>query len=237
MRKISNLSRSGAIPLIILLLLFCCTRNVSAQLGEEETQSIKPVVSIATLGHQDSGKAILTAAIVRILSDLGRADFVSIDEISDPSEINVQGVQLLGAQVEYETDKVHYNHVDCRTGPDCVKLLSSRRKIFDGAILVVAATDGPMPQTREQIQLARKSGVKWVVVYVDNVNSINDPELLQLVEQETLELLTTYGFNSDTIPIIYGDSKMALRSNKGELGKASIIKLLSVMDEHFFNLK
>jgi elongation factor Tu len=221
MRIISVLSRLGILPLFVFVLLFCFTRDVSAQVNGEEAQKSLPVVSVATLGHQDHGKSTLTAAIVRILSDSERADFVSIDEISNPSEINVQGVQFAGIQVEYESDLAHYIHVDCRPGSDCVKLLSSRRKIFDGAILVVSAPDGPMPQTREQIELARKSGVKWVIVYLNNVDLVRDPELLQLVEKEIRELLTVYGFKGDTVPIIHGNAT----------GRESIIKLLGAMDE------
>ncbi|HEV8577744.1 MAG TPA: GTP-binding protein [Thermoanaerobaculia bacterium] len=230
MMKIFNRWRASALVSLSFSLLFCCAMEISAQQGS--AQPSKPVVRVATIGHQDHGKSTLAAAITRVLSDTGGAKLASYNELANASEISVQGVKLAAAQVEYETEKARYVHVDCRAAADCEKLLSGKVKL-DGVILVVSAADGPMPQTREQIVLAHKSGIESVIVYLNKVDLIDDPELLQLVELEVRELLTMNGFKGDTVPFIRGSALMALRNTRDDIGKSSILKLLSAMDAAF----
>jgi elongation factor Tu len=189
--------------------------------AEPARPSAKPVVKVAVAGHQDHGKSTLTAAITRVLSDAGGAKLASYEELS-ASPV---------ARVEYETEKARYSHADCRTDEDCKKLLSEGK--LDGIILVVSAPDGPMPQTREQIQLAHKSGVPAIVVYLNKIDLVNDPDLLALEEREIRELLSRNGFKGDTVPIIRGSAYTALTGGNEEIGKSSILALLSAMDEAF----
>jgi elongation factor Tu len=210
-------------------LLLCCAPKVSAQPAREA----KPIVRVATIGHQDHGKSTLTAAITRVLSDTGGAKFASYNEIANSSEIDVQGVKLAAAQVEYETAGARYRHVDCRTADDCSKLLSSEPIELDGVILVISAADGPMPQTRDHIVLAHKRGIESIVVYLNKVDLADDPELLRLVELEVRELLTMNGFKGDAVPFIRGSALMALMNTREDIGKRSILELLSAMDARF----
>lgn len=189
--------------------------------AEPAPPAAKPLVKVAVVGHQDHGKSTLTAAITRVLSDSGRAQLGSYHEIS----------QAAVARVEYETAKARYAHADCRTNADCAKLLAQGN--LDGIILVVSAADGPMPQTLEQIRLAYKSRVPAVVVYLNKVDLVNDPELLGLVELEVRELLSQNGFKGDKVPVIRGSALMALNGKIDEIGKSSIVELLSAMDDAF----
>ena len=189
--------------------------------AEPAPPAAKPLVKVAVVGHQDHGKSTLTAAITRVLSDSGRAQLGSYHEIS----------QAAVARIEYETAKARYAHADCKTNADCAKLLTQGK--LDGIILVVSAADGPMPQTLEQIRLAYKSRVPAVVVYLNKVDLVNDPELLGLVELEVRELLSQNGFKGDKVPVIRGSALMALNGKIDEIGKSSIVELLSAMDDAF----
>ena len=203
----------------------------ASQLKEEIRETFaKPVLTVAVLGHEGHGKSTLTAAITRVMSATGAAKSVSYDQIANSSEITMQGITLAGAVVEYGTHRAHYIHIDCRAEADCVKLLSSREVKLDGVILVVSAADGPMPQTREQIRLAHERGIRSLVVYLNKIDMVDDPELLDLVELEVRELLSAHGFNGDEIPVIRGSALMALRGTRNEIGKDSILTLLDAMD-------
>lgn len=223
--------RAGTLISAGLFLMFCCSREISAQ----SAQSTKENVRVATIGHEDHGKKTLTAAITRVLSDTGQAKVVSYDEIAKSSEITFQGVKLAATLVEYETKKARYTHVACRSVDDCKKLLSSDGVKLDGVILVVSAADGPMQQTREHIALAHKLGIKSIVVFLNKVDLVDDPEILELVELEIRELLEKNGFKGDTAPIIRGSAlkAMALEKARYDVGKSSILKLLEAMDAAF----
>ena len=177
----------------------------------------KPHLNIGTIGHVDHGKTSLTAAITKVLAATGGATFTAYDQIDKAPEEKARGITISTAHVEYETPKRHYAHVDCPGHADYVKNMITGAAQMDGAILVVAATDGPMPQTREHILLARQVGVPALVVYLNKVD-IADPELLELVEMELRELLTAYEFPGDDIPIVHGSAKLALEDDKGDLG-------------------
>lgn len=235
MKKISISVRTIVSLFAGFLLLLGCARAPAqeAESGEISAPSAPPAVKIATLGHQSHGKSTLTAAITRVLSDAKSARFASYDEISNAEETSIQGVRLAAARVEYETAKARYEHLDCRTNADCEKLLSSKKIELDGVILVVSAADGPMPQTREQIVMAQKRGVSSIVVYLNKIDLVNDPELLDLVELEIRELLTMNGFKGDQVPVIRGSALMALKATRDDIGKDSILELLEAMDARF----
>jgi len=192
----------------------------------------KPHVNVGTIGHVDHGKTTLTAAITKVLSTKGKATFVAYDQIDKAPEEKERGITIATAHVEYETDKRHYAHVDCPGHADYVKNMITGAAQMDGAILVVSAADGPMPQTREHILLARQVGVPHVVVYMNKVDMVDDKELLDLVELEVRELLTKYQFPGDKIPIIRGSARLAMEGDKGELGEGSILKLLDAIDSY-----
>ena len=181
-------------------------------MAKEKFVRSKPHVNIGTIGHVDHGKTTTTAAITKYLSLLGKAKFEAYDQIDGAPEEKARGITINTAHVEYETDKRHYAHVDCPGHADYVKNMITGAAQMDGAILVVSAADGPMPQTREHILLARQVGVKYIVVYLNKCDMVDDPELLELVEMEVRDLLTEYGFPGDEIPVIKGSSLKVLES-------------------------
>ncbi|MFO1183868.1 MAG: elongation factor Tu [Bauldia sp.] len=192
----------------------------------------KPHCNIGTIGHVDHGKTSLTAAITLVLSESGRAEFKAYDQIDAAPEEKARGITINTAHVEYETEKRHYAHVDCPGHADYVKNMITGAAQMDGAILVVSAADGPMPQTREHILLARQVGVPALVVFLNKVDMVDDPELLDLVELEVRELLTKYEFPGDKIPIIRGSALCALEKSNKELGHDAILKLMDAVDQY-----
>ncbi len=192
----------------------------------------KPHLNIGTIGHVDHGKTSLTAAITKVLASTGGATFTAYDQIDKAPEEKARGITISTAHVEYETPNRHYAHVDCPGHADYVKNMITGAAQMDGAILVVSAADGPMPQTREHILLARQVGVPALVVYMNKVDLLDDPELLELVELEIRELLSKYEFPGDEIPIVKGSARMALEDDKGELGWGSIHKLMEEVDKY-----
>ena len=192
----------------------------------------KPHVNIGTIGHVDHGKTTLTAAITKVLAGKGQAEFKSFDQIDNAPEERERGITIATAHVEYETDKRHYAHVDCPGHADYVKNMITGAAQMDGAILVVSAADGPMPQTREHILLARQVGVPYIVVFLNKADMVDDPELLELVELEIRELLSSYDFPGDDIPIIKGSALKGLEGDKGELGEQAIMALMDAVDSY-----
>ena len=192
----------------------------------------KPHVNVGTIGHIDHGKTTLTAAITKVLSEKGLADFTPFDSIDKAPEEKERGITIAIAHVEYETDARHYAHVDCPGHADYIKNMITGAAQMDGAILVVAATDGPMPQTREHILLARQVEVPYIVVFLNKVDMVDDPELLELVELEVRELLSKYNFPGDKIPIIKGSALKALDGSDEKLGKETIMALMKAVDEY-----
>jgi elongation factor Tu len=192
----------------------------------------KPHVNVGTIGHIDHGKTTLTAAITKTQASKGLGQFVAFDQIDKAPEERERGITIATAHVEYETDKRHYAHVDCPGHADYIKNMITGAAQMDGAILVVAATDGPMPQTREHILLARQVGVPAIVVFMNKVDMVEDKELLDLVELEVRELLSKYEFPGDDIPIIKGSALKALEGDPGELGTQSIQQLMDAIDSY-----
>jgi elongation factor Tu len=192
----------------------------------------KPHVNIGTIGHVDHGKTSLTAAITKILAESGKAEFKAYDQIDAAPEEKARGITINTAHVEYETDKRHYAHVDCPGHADYVKNMITGAAQMDGGILVVSAADGPMPQTREHILLARQVGVPALVVFMNKCDMVDDKELLDLVEMEIRDLLNKYDFPGDTIPIIHGSALSALEGKSDGLGKEAILKLMDAVDEN-----
>jgi elongation factor Tu len=192
----------------------------------------KPHCNVGTIGHVDHGKTTLTAAITKILAKTGGATFTAYDQIDKAPEEKARGITIATAHVEYETAKRHYAHVDCPGHADYVKNMITGAAQMDGAILVVSAADGPMPQTREHILLARQVGVPALVVYLNKVDMVDDPELLELVELEVRELLSSYQFPGDDIPIIKGSALCALEDRDQELGEKSILALMDAVDSY-----
>ena len=192
----------------------------------------KPHCNIGTIGHVDHGKTTLTAAITKVLAEKGGAEFIAYDQIDKAPEEKERGITISTAHVEYETDKRHYAHVDCPGHADYVKNMITGAAQMDGAILVVNAADGPMPQTREHILLARQVGVPAIVVYLNKVDQVKDKELLDLVVEEVRELLTSYKFPGDKIPIVKGSALNAVEGKDDATGKYSILELMKAIDEH-----
>jgi elongation factor Tu len=192
----------------------------------------KPHCNIGTIGHVDHGKTSLTAAITKILAKTGGATFTAYDQIDKAPEERERGITISTAHVEYETKNRHYAHVDCPGHADYVKNMITGAAQMDGAILVVSAADGPMPQTREHILLARQVGVPALVVYMNKVDMVDDPELLDLVELEVRELLKSYQFPGDDIPVVRGSALMALEDKNDEQGEQSILKLMEEVDRY-----
>src|SRR5476649_1149021 len=189
----------------------------------------KPHCNIGTIGHVDHGKTSLTAAITKILAESGGAIYTAYDQIDKAPEEKARGITISTAHVEYETKKRHYAHVDCPGHADYVKNMITGAAQMDGAILVVSASDGPMPQTREHILLARQVGVPALVVYMNKVDLVDDAELLELVEMEVRELLSSYEFPGDDIPITMGSAKAATDGVNPEIGENSIIALMKTV--------
>ena len=192
----------------------------------------KPHCNIGTIGHVDHGKTSLTAAITKVLAETGGATFTAYDQIDKAPEEKARGITISTAHVEYQTEARHYAHVDCPGHADYVKNMITGAAQMDGAILVVSAADGPMPQTREHILLARQVGVPALVVFLNKCDMVDDPELLELVEMEVRELLSSYQFPGDDIPIIHGSALMALEGKNPELGHDAILKLMKAVDDY-----
>jgi elongation factor Tu len=201
-------------------------------MGKEKFERNKPHVNVGTIGHVDHGKTTLTAAITKYSASKGLAQFMAYDQIDKAPEERERGITIATAHVEYSTPARHYAHVDCPGHADYVKNMITGAAQMDGAILVVSAADGPMPQTREHILLARQVGVPYIVVYLNKVDMVDDAELLELVELEVRELLSAYEFPGNEIPIIKGSATKALESDKGDLGEPSIQRLLDAVDSY-----
>jgi elongation factor Tu len=201
-------------------------------MAKAKFERTKPHVNVGTIGHVDHGKTTLTAAITKVLAAKGQAVYKSFDQIDNAPEERERGITIATAHVEYETDNRHYAHVDCPGHADYVKNMITGAAQMDGAILVVSAADGPMPQTREHILLARQVGVPFIVVYLNKADMVDDPELLELVEMEIRELLCSYNFPGDDIPIITGSALKALEGEKSELGEESITRLMEAVDSY-----
>jgi elongation factor Tu len=201
-------------------------------MGKEKFNRDKPHCNIGTIGHVDHGKTSLTAAITKVLAETGGATFTAYDQIDKAPEERARGITINTAHVEYQTKARHYAHVDCPGHADYVKNMITGAAQMDGAILVVSAADGPMPQTREHILLARQVGVPALVVFMNKVDMVDDPELLDLVEMEVRELLSSYQFPGDDIPIIRGSALCALEGKNPEIGRDAVLKLMEAVDTY-----
>ncbi|ODA68301.1 Elongation factor Tu [Methyloligella halotolerans] len=201
-------------------------------MAKEKFSRAKPHCNIGTIGHVDHGKTTLTAAITKVLSETGGATFTAYDQIDKAPEEKARGITISTAHVEYETENRHYAHVDCPGHADYVKNMITGAAQMDGAILVVSAADGPMPQTREHILLARQVGVPALVVFLNKVDQVDDPELLELVELEVRELLSNYEFPGDDIPIVKGSALAAVEGNNPEIGAEAILELMREVDAY-----
>ena len=201
-------------------------------MAKEKFDRSKPHANIGTIGHVDHGKTTLTAAITKVLAEAGGAEFQAYDEIDKAPEERERGITISTAHVEYETDNRHYAHVDCPGHADYVKNMITGAAQMDGGILVVSAADGPMPQTREHILLARQVGVPALAVFLNKVDQVDDAELLELVELEVRELLSSYEFPGDDIPIISGSALAALEGKDDNIGKEKILELMKAVDEY-----
>ena len=199
---------------------------------KKKFERTKPHANVGTIGHVDHGKTTLTAAITKVLAESGGAEYIAFDQIDKAPEEKERGITIATAHVEYETEKRHYAHVDCPGHADYVKNMITGAAQMDGAILVVSAADGPMPQTREHILLARQVGVPALVVYLNKVDQVDDKEMIDLVEEEIKELLTSYKFPGDKIPIIKGSALAAVEEKDEAIGKNSILELMKAIDEH-----
>ena len=201
-------------------------------MAKEKFERNKPHCNIGTIGHVDHGKTTLTAAITKVLAEAGGAEFQAYDEIDKAPEEKARGITISTAHVEYETTARHYAHVDCPGHADYVKNMITGAAQMDGAILVVSAADGPMPQTREHILLARQVGVPALVVFMNKVDQVDDEELLELVELEVRELLSSYEFPGDDIPIVKGSALTALEDGDAAIGRDAIMELMTAVDEY-----
>jgi len=201
-------------------------------MSKEKFERTKPHCNIGTIGHVDHGKTTLTAAITKVLAEAGGAEFTAYDQIDKAPEEKARGITISTAHVEYETEARHYAHVDCPGHADYVKNMITGAAQMDGAILVVSAADGPMPQTREHILLARQVGVPALVIYMNKVDQVDDEELLELVEMEVRELLSSYDFPGDDIPIIKGSALVALEDGDEAVGKNSVLELMKAVDDY-----
>jgi len=201
-------------------------------MAKAKFERTKPHVNIGTIGHVDHGKTTLTAAITKVLAEVGGATAMAYDQIDKAPEEKARGITISTSHVEYETAKRHYAHVDCPGHADYVKNMITGAAQMDGAILVVSAADGPMPQTREHILLARQVGVPAIVVFMNKVDQVDDPELLELVEMEVRELLSQYNFPGDDIPIVAGSALAALEGRDDAIGKTKILELMAAVDSY-----
>src|SRR5687767_3933022 len=201
-------------------------------MGKAKFERTKPHVNIGTIGHVDHGKTTLTAAITRVLASKGLAHFVAFDQIDKAPEERERGITIATAHVEYQSPNRHYAHVDCPGHADYVKNMITGAAQMDGAILVVSAADGPMPQTREHILLARQVGVPYMVVFMNKVDMVDDEELLDLVELELRELLSSYDFPGDDIPITKGSALCALEDREPKIGHDAVLELMKAVDDY-----
>ena len=201
-------------------------------MAKEKFQRTKPHVNVGTIGHVDHGKTTLTAAMTRVLSAKYGGEVKAFDDIDNAPEERERGITIATAHVEYETEARHYAHVDCPGHADYVKNMITGAAQMDGAILVVSAADGPMPQTREHILLARQVGVPYMVVYLNKADMVDDAELLELVEMEVRELLDKYEFPGDDTPIVTGSALKALEGEASEMGEESIMRLAEALDSY-----
>lgn len=201
-------------------------------MAKEKFERSKPHCNIGTIGHVDHGKTTLTAAITKVLAAQGGAEFSAYDQIDKAPEEKARGITISTSHVEYETANRHYAHVDCPGHADYVKNMITGAAQMDGAILVVSSADGPMPQTREHILLARQVGVPAIVVYMNKVDQVDDPELLELVEMEIRDLLSSYGFPGDEIPIVKGSALAVLEDGDAKIGHDSIVELMKAVDDY-----
>ncbi len=201
-------------------------------MAKEKFERSKPHCNIGTIGHVDHGKTTLTAAITKVLAEEGGANFTAYDQIDKAPEEKARGITISTSHVEYETPNRHYAHVDCPGHADYVKNMITGAAQMDGAILVVSSADGPMPQTREHILLARQVGVPAIVVYMNKVDQVDDPELLELVEMEIRDLLSSYGFPGDEIPIVKGSALAVLENGEAKIGHDSIVELMKAVDAY-----
>jgi elongation factor Tu len=202
-------------------------------MSKEKFERTKPHVNVGTIGHVDHGKTTLTAAMTKICAEARGGDFVDYDMIDNAPEERERGITIATAHVEYESPIRHYAHVDCPGHADYVKNMITGAAQMDGAILVVSAADGPMPQTREHILLARQVGVPYIMVYMNKADQVDDEELIELVDMEIRELLSSYDFPGDDIPIVVGSALKALEGDTSEIGVPSILKLVDEMDSYF----
>ena len=202
-------------------------------MSKEKFERTKPHVNVGTIGHVDHGKTTLTAALTKICAEARGGDFIAYDQIDNAPEERERGITIATAHVEYESENRHYAHVDCPGHADYVKNMITGAAQMDGAILVVSAADGPMPQTREHILLARQVGVPYIMVYMNKADQVDDEELLELVDMEIRELLSSYDFPGDDIPVITGSALKALEGDESEIGVPSILKLVEEMDRYF----
>ncbi|MDH3399471.1 MAG: elongation factor Tu [Chromatiales bacterium] len=201
-------------------------------MSKEKFQRTKPHVNVGTIGHVDHGKTTLTAALTKVMAEKHGGEVRAYDQIDNAPEEKARGITIATAHVEYESDVRHYAHVDCPGHADYVKNMITGAAQMDGAILVVSAADGPMPQTREHILLARQVGVPYIVVYLNKADMVDDAELLELVEMEVRELLSTYEFPGDDTPIVTGSALKAFEGDESEIGVPSVIKLIEAMDSY-----
>jgi elongation factor Tu len=202
-------------------------------MAKEKFERTKPHVNVGTIGHVDHGKTTLTAALTKVMAEKhGRGEVKQFDQIDNAPEEKARGITIATAHVEYESDNRHYAHVDCPGHADYVKNMITGAAQMDGAILVVSAADGPMPQTREHILLARQVGVPYIVVYLNKADQVDDEELLELVEMEVRDLLSTYEFPGDDTPIITGSALKAFEGDTSEIGVPSVLKLVEAMDDY-----
>ncbi|MFC0217341.1 GTP-binding protein, partial [Pseudochelatococcus lubricantis] len=201
-------------------------------MAKEKFERTKPHCNIGTIGHVDHGKTSLTAAITKVLAEVGGASFTAYDQIDKAPEEKARGITISTSHVEYETANRHYAHVDCPGHADYVKNMITGAAQMDGAILVVSSADGPMPQTREHILLARQVGVPALVVFMNKADQVDDPELLELVELEIRELLSKYEFPGDDIPVVKGSALAALEDTNREIGHDAIVKLMEAVDAY-----
>jgi len=201
-------------------------------MGKKKFERTKPHVNVGTIGHVDHGKTMLTSAITKVLAKKGLADEKKFEEIDNAPEEKERGITIQIFHAEYETENRHYAHIDCPGHADYIKNMITGAAQMDGAILVVSAADGAMPQTREHILLARQVGVPYIIVYLNKVDMVDDPELLELVELELRDLLNEYQFPGDEIPIIAGSALKAVEGDEGEIGEQSVLKLLEALDTY-----
>src|SRR5471030_892225 len=202
-------------------------------MSKQVFERTKPHVNVGTIGHVDHGKTTLTAALTVVLAKKFGGEAKAYDQIDKAPEEKARGITIATSHVEYQSEKRHYAHVDCPGHADYVKNMITGAAQMDGAILVVSAADGPMPQTREHILLARQVGVPYIVVYLNKADMVDDKELLELVEMEVRDLLTQYQFLGDKTPVVIGSALKALEGDDSEIGVPSVLKLLTAMDEYF----